>query len=104
MQENEAQGSAAAATTDLYDLGVVEAAEAIRNGEVTSERYTAALLQRARTQSDSNAFVTIDETAALEAARGGQPSRRRSEGSAARRAYRNHGQLPDEGATYDVRS
>ena len=41
-------------------LGVVSAAAAIRNGEITSEAYTAGLLQRSRALAELNAFITID--------------------------------------------
>lgn len=78
MQENEAQGGAAATDRDLSRLGVTEAAEAIRKGEVSSERYTSALLRRAQMHSDLNAFITIDEAAVLEAAR--EADKRRTAG------------------------
>lgn len=54
---------------ELASLGVAAAAEAIRNGEISSELYATALLQRARSHSDLHAFITIDEAAVLEAAR-----------------------------------
>ena len=57
-------------TTDLTSLGLAAAAEAICNGDITSEAYTTALLQRARALAELNAFITIDEAAVLEAARG----------------------------------
>lgn len=61
---------------DTYSsLGASAAAIAIRNGEMTSETYTAALLQRARAHTDLNAFITIDETAALAAARASDKAR-----------------------------
>ncbi|TAI61297.1 amidase family protein [Bradyrhizobium sp. Leo170] len=50
-------------------LGLAEAAAAIREGTITSEAYAAALLLRARTLDELNAFITIDEAAVLEAAR-----------------------------------
>ena len=50
-------------TTDLTSLGLAAAAAAVRNGDITSEAYTAALLQRARTLAELNAFITIDEVA-----------------------------------------
>ncbi|MET4803984.1 amidase family protein [Bradyrhizobium sp. LB11.1] len=50
-------------------LGLAEAAAAIREGTLTSEAYAAALLLRARTLDELNAFITIDEAAVLEAAR-----------------------------------
>src|SRR5258708_15262406 len=56
-------------TTDLTSLGLAAAAAAVRNGDITSEAYTTALLQRARTLAELNAFITIDEAAVLKAAR-----------------------------------
>jgi indoleacetamide hydrolase len=54
---------------DLHELGVVEAAAAIRAGEITAEVLVAALLQRAKALSALNAFVNLDEAIVLEAAR-----------------------------------
>jgi len=62
-------------TTDLSSLGVAAAAAAIRNGDITSEAYTATLLQRARTLAELNAFITIDEAAVLAAARDADKAR-----------------------------
>ncbi|MBW7963266.1 amidase family protein [Bradyrhizobium sp. BR 10261] len=62
-------------------LGVVSAAAAIRNGEITSEAYTAGLLQRSRALAELNAFITIDEDAVLAAAR--DADKARGAGSAA---------------------
>lgn len=62
-------GPAPQQAADLSALGLAAAAAAIRNGEMTSEAYTTALLQRARTLSELNAFITIDEAAVLAAAR-----------------------------------
>jgi len=53
----------------LASLGVVAAAGAIHKGEISSEAYASALLQRARDHADLNSFITIDESAVLEAAR-----------------------------------
>ena len=53
----------------LHELGLCAAARVIRNGEVSSEAYVEALLQRARAHADLNALITIAETSALEAAR-----------------------------------
>lgn len=50
-------------------LGVAAAAAAIRDGDISSEAYTTALLKRAQEQADLNSFITIDEAAALAAAR-----------------------------------
>ena len=54
---------------DLHQLGVVEAAAAIRAGEITAEVLVVALLQRAKALSALNAFVNLDEAIVLEAAR-----------------------------------
>ena len=66
---------------DHSSLGLAAAAAAIRNGEITSEAYTAALLQRARTFAELNAFTTIDEAAVLAAAKNADKAR--AAGSAA---------------------
>ncbi|WP_045837717.1 amidase family protein [Hyphomicrobium sp. 99] len=68
-------------TADLTSLGLAETAVAVRNGDITSEAYTAALLQRARSQAELNAFITIDEAAVLAAAR--DADKARAAGSAA---------------------
>jgi mandelamide amidase len=52
----------------LTGLGVADAAAAIRDGDITSQSYTAALLQRAHEVSDLHSFITIDESAVLTAA------------------------------------
>src|SRR5579871_2040710 len=67
-------------TADLTSLGVAAAAAAIHNGNVTSEIYTAALLQRAGTLVDLNAFITTDESAVLASAR--EADKARAAGSA----------------------
>ncbi|QOZ13586.1 amidase family protein [Bradyrhizobium sp. CCBAU 51765] len=65
------------AAQELTDdsLGVVSAAAAIRNGEITSEAYTTGLLQRSRALAELNAFITIDEDAVLAAARDADKAR-----------------------------
>jgi Asp-tRNA(Asn)/Glu-tRNA(Gln) amidotransferase A subunit family amidase len=68
-------------TAELTSLGLAAAAAAIRNGDITSEAYTAALLARARGLAELNAFITIDEAAALAAAR--DADKARAAGSAA---------------------
>jgi mandelamide amidase len=68
-------------TRNLTSLGVAAAAAAVRNGDITSEAYTAALLARARSVAELNAFIAIDEAAALEAAR--DADKARAAGSAA---------------------
>ena len=54
--------------TDPASLGLAAGARAIRSGDITSEKYTAALLQRAQALAELNTFITIDPNAALEAA------------------------------------
>lgn len=65
----------------LVSLGLRAAAEAIRNGDITSEAYAAALLQQAREMAGINSFITIDEDAVLAAAKNADKTR--SAGSAA---------------------
>jgi Asp-tRNA(Asn)/Glu-tRNA(Gln) amidotransferase A subunit family amidase len=60
---------------DLASLGLAAGARAIRSGDITSEKYTAALLQRAQTLAELNTFITIDQSAALEAARAADKAR-----------------------------
>jgi indoleacetamide hydrolase len=62
-------------------LGLSAAATAVRNGDITSEAYAEALLQRARTLAELNAFITIDEASVLAAAR--DADKARAAGSAA---------------------
>jgi indoleacetamide hydrolase len=69
-------GAPSASEADgLAELGVAAAATAIRNGEITAESYSAALLRRAQTHSDLNSFVSIDESAVLAAARDADAAR-----------------------------
>jgi indoleacetamide hydrolase len=68
-------------TADVTLLELAAAAAAVRNGDITSEAYTAALLTRARGLAELNAFITIDEAAALGAAR--DADKARAAGSAA---------------------
>jgi indoleacetamide hydrolase len=53
----------------LANLGVTEAAAAIRDGDISSEAYSAALLRRAQSYSDLDSFISIDESAVMAAAR-----------------------------------
>lgn len=69
MQEKQDTASAFA------DLTITGAAAAIRRGEISSEAYTRALLDRAQGRSDLNAFITIDEVAVLAAARDADKAR-----------------------------
>lgn len=72
----EKQVSTTAVSGNGYaELGVVAAAAAIRNGEISSEAYATALLQRARQESHLNAFITIDEAAVMAAARDADKAR-----------------------------
>ena len=78
MQDEEA--ATGAVSTDAHGvagLGLVAAAAAIRNREITAESYSAALLERAREYSDLNSFVSIDEGAVLAAARDADRARAR---------------------------
>jgi Asp-tRNA(Asn)/Glu-tRNA(Gln) amidotransferase A subunit family amidase len=67
--------AAASAEAELATLGLAGAAAAIRRGDLTSEAYIAALLQRARLEGDLNAFITIDEAGVLAAARDADKAR-----------------------------
>jgi Asp-tRNA(Asn)/Glu-tRNA(Gln) amidotransferase A subunit family amidase len=60
-------------------LGVAAAAQAIRKGEISSEKYASALLQRAHDHADLHSFITIDEAAVLESARAADKERARGE-------------------------
>ena len=53
---------------ELHELGLLAAALAIRNGEVSSEVYVGKLLERARGHADFNVFIAIDEASVLQAA------------------------------------
>ena len=76
MEDAEVPTSTVSATAgELVELGAVAAAAAIRNGEISSESYTSALLRRARMCSDLNSFITIDETAVLAGARDADKAR-----------------------------
>lgn len=75
MHDKERSAPTAPGADPLAELGVAAAAAAIRNGDISSEAYTTTLLRRAREQADLNAFITIDEAAALAAARAADKSR-----------------------------
>jgi len=54
---------------DLHEMGVVEAATAIRSGDITAEALASALLERAKMFSALNAFNTLDADQVTTAAR-----------------------------------
>ena len=64
----------------LHDLGIAEAAEAIRAGDVTAENLADALLARAAACADLTAFITLEPDRVREAAR--QADLRRASGAA----------------------
>jgi Asp-tRNA(Asn)/Glu-tRNA(Gln) amidotransferase A subunit family amidase len=51
-----------------FDLSATEAARLIRDGGITSQDLTAALLRRIDTAADLYAFVSVDREGALKAA------------------------------------
>lgn len=61
---------------DLTHLSVSEAARLIEKGEISSEELTRALLHKIAENRDLNAFITVDETKALEAAQRADRERR----------------------------
>jgi Asp-tRNA(Asn)/Glu-tRNA(Gln) amidotransferase A subunit family amidase len=63
----------------LHDLGVAEAAKAIRAGEITAEALADALLTRAAAQASLNAFITIEPDKVRAAAR--EADRKRAAGT-----------------------
>ena len=63
----------------LHDLGVAEAAKAIRTGEMTAEALADALLGRAAANTNLNAFITLDADQVRAAAR--EADRRRASGA-----------------------
>jgi indoleacetamide hydrolase len=69
MRTAKKRGAQSASSTELHELGLLGAARAIRNGEVSSETYVCTLLERARAHAGLKAFITIDEASVLQAAR-----------------------------------
>ena len=63
----------------LLDLSASEACAAMRNGELTAEAYTSALLQQCEAFSRLNAFISLEPDRALEAAR--QADKKRAGGA-----------------------
>ena len=63
----------------LHDLGVAEAANAIRTGETTAEALADALLARAASHANLNAFIALDAERVRAAAR--EADRQRSSGA-----------------------
>ena len=63
----------------LHDLGVAEAAKAIRAGEITAEALADALLARAAAQASLNAFITLEPDKVRAAAR--EADRKRAAGT-----------------------
>ncbi|HEY5211231.1 MAG TPA: indoleacetamide hydrolase [Stellaceae bacterium] len=55
--------------TDLSNLGIVDAAAAIRAGEITAENLADSLLARAAAHADLNAFIALDPERVRAAAR-----------------------------------
>jgi mandelamide amidase len=70
----------AATPPTLTELTVVQAAAALRAGDLTAESYVTALLTRCRALEGLKAFTTLDEAQALEAARAAD--KRRAGGAA----------------------
>lgn len=70
---------AGAAESNLIELSATSAVAAIRNGDIKSEDYARALLDRAAQHANLNVFRTLDREAVLEAAR--NADRRRASGA-----------------------
>jgi Asp-tRNA(Asn)/Glu-tRNA(Gln) amidotransferase A subunit family amidase len=54
-------------SSQLHELSVVAAAQAIKDGSLTSVAYATALLRRYHEHADLNAFITVNDDAVLEA-------------------------------------
>jgi Asp-tRNA(Asn)/Glu-tRNA(Gln) amidotransferase A subunit family amidase len=60
---------------DFPNVSAVAAVAAMRNGNMSAENYARALLDRAETLQELNAFRTLDRDMVLEAARGADKQR-----------------------------
>jgi Asp-tRNA(Asn)/Glu-tRNA(Gln) amidotransferase A subunit family amidase len=60
---------AAEASSDLIDLSAVEAVARMKRGELSCERYAAALIERCQAMQALNAFITFEPAHVLAAAR-----------------------------------
>lgn len=58
-----------AATNELVELSAVDVVAKLRNGDVTAERYAAAILERCQQGSKLNPFITLPQEQVREAAR-----------------------------------
>jgi mandelamide amidase len=58
-----------ASTNELMELSAVNVVAKLRNGDVTAERYAAAILERCKQGKALNAFITLPQEQVLEAAR-----------------------------------
>ena len=61
--------------SDLTELSVVQAAAAIRDGDIKSEDYAAALLARCEAGKNLNVFISLDADRVLDAARAADQKR-----------------------------
>jgi mandelamide amidase len=69
-------GAGATAASPLIDLSATEAVTRMARGELTSERYAAALIARCHAQRDLNAFITFEPERVLQDARARDGERR----------------------------
>ena len=70
-------GSAGAGAQDLTQLTVSQAAQLIKEGRITSEQLTRALLAKISANASLNAFITVNEDGAIKAAQAADDARRR---------------------------